>query len=218
VRYVALERGIGRLEDGDIIAVLDTPLSLADHLAAGGRLADLDGVAVMEHVPLAEAILAPLACPSACTWGVGLNYWSKREATGRSLPERPTLFTKAPSAAVPPGGPIRIPASAPACVDYEGEIAVILSAPLFEASPDEAESAVGAVAAANDVTARDVMRATGNPSLAKSYPGFGQLGSAVLDPKAAGGFDRLTLTTLVNHLRRGRVAVAAVSARSIASR
>ena len=197
MRYLALERGIGRLEDGGV-AVLDAPMCLADFLAEGGRLADLEGAAVVDRLPLEGARLAPVVRPSAATWGIGLNYRSKQEATGRSLPERPTLFSKAASAAVAPGGAIRIPASAPDCVDYEGEIAVILSSPLFEAGPDEAASAVGAVTAANDVTARDVMRATGNPSLAKSYPGFGQLGSAVLDPVTAGGFDALTLTTRVN--------------------
>lgn len=198
MRYVALERGVGRLEDGGAVGVLDAPTTLAYHLAAGGRLSEFDTATVIDHLRLDEVALAPPVGPGAMTWGIGLNYRSKQKATGRDLPDRPTLFAKAASATAPPGGAIRIPASAPDCVDYEGEIAVILSAPLFEAGPDEAVAAVGAVAAANDVTARDVMRATGNPSLAKSYPGFGQLGSAVLDPAAAGGFETLTLTTRVN--------------------
>lgn len=198
MQYLALERGIGRLEEGAAVALLDVEVTLADHLAGGGRLADLDTAGIAGRMALDDVALASPVRPSAATWGIGLNYRSKQESTGRSLPSLPTLFSKAASAAVDPGAPIRIPASAPDCVDYEGEIAVILSAALFEAGSDEAVAAVGAVAAANDVTARDVMRATGNPSLAKSYPGFGQLGAAVVDPRAAGGFESLTLTTRVN--------------------
>lgn len=198
MRYLSLDAGIAKAEDDGSVAVLDAPLPLAAYLAAGGRLAELAGAHVVRRCAPGDVPLAPLTVPGAVTWGIGLNYHSKQRATGRSLPERPTLFLKCPSAAAGPGEPIRVPGTAPDCVDYEGEIAVILSSPLFEAGPDEAASAVGAVAAANDVTARDVMRATGNPSLAKSYPGFGQLGSAVLDPEAVGGFDALTLTTRVN--------------------
>ncbi|MGH9088479.1 MAG: fumarylacetoacetate hydrolase family protein [Acidimicrobiales bacterium] len=198
MRYLALEGGIGRLEDDGTVAVLGAGTTLAVYLEAGGRLADLAGVAVVDRTPLDGLALGPVTLPAATTWGIGLNYRSKQEATGRSLPDRPTLFSKAASACPRPGGPIRIPPTAPACVDYEGEIAVVLQSPLFDSSPQEAAAAVGAVAAANDVTARDVMRETGNPSLAKSFPGFGQLGSAVIDPAESGGFDAISLRTSVN--------------------
>lgn len=198
MRYVALARGIGRLEDDGTVAVLDTGRTLAEHLQAGGRLSELASAAVVDRAPLAGAALGPVTVSGSATWGIGLNYRSKQEVTGRSLPERPTLFSKAASAGTAPGGAIRIPGTAPDCVDYEGEIGVVLCAPLFDATPREAEAAVGAVVAANDVTARDVMRQTGNPSLAKSYPGFGQLGTAVADPVATGGFAGISLTTRVN--------------------
>lgn len=198
MRYLALDRGIGRLEDDGSVAVLDHPAALADYLAGGGRLGDLEKVPARERVRPEQVALGPLTRSSAAIWGIGLNYRSKQEATGRTLPEHPVLFLKSPSSVAAPGAPIRIPSEAPDQVDYEGEIAVIVGASLYDATPAEAARAACAITAANDVTARDVMRATRNPSLAKSQPGFGQLGSATTDPSAVGGFDEVTLRTRVN--------------------
>jgi 2-keto-4-pentenoate hydratase/2-oxohepta-3-ene-1,7-dioic acid hydratase in catechol pathway len=75
---------------------------------------------------------------------------------------------------------------------------VVVGAHLFEAKAHEAADAVAGVAAANDVTARDVMRATGNPSLAKSFPGFGQVGATVRPRGELDGLDEIELVTRVN--------------------
>jgi 2-keto-4-pentenoate hydratase/2-oxohepta-3-ene-1,7-dioic acid hydratase in catechol pathway len=204
VRYLALEAGVGRLEDDGSVAVLDAPGSLAAFLADGRRLAELESRRVVERYASDDAVLAPITVPGAAVWGIGLNYHSKRRATGRSLPDHPTLFLKSPSAGAGPKEPIVIPPTAPHFVDYEGEIAVVVGRNLFDASAAEALRSVVAAVAANDVTARDVMRATGNPSLAKSFPGFGQLGSAALDPHAFGGVETLELSTTVNGELRQR--------------
>ncbi len=196
--FVALAGGIARAEEDGSLAVLEAACGLAEHLAAGGRLSDLEGLSVRARIDPGEAVLAPITLPGAAVYGIGLNYRSKQLATGRELPAQPTLFVKSPAARAAPGAPIVLPPSAPDCVDYEGEIAVVLTRALRDASPASAAGAAGAVAAANDVTARDVLRATGNPSLAKSFPGFGQLGSAVLDPARHGGVAALPLVTRVN--------------------
>jgi 2-keto-4-pentenoate hydratase/2-oxohepta-3-ene-1,7-dioic acid hydratase in catechol pathway len=202
VTYVALKDGIGRLDADGSVAVLRSPCSLSDHLRHGGRLNDLDALPVSGRCQSDEIELASLLHPGAATWGIGLNYWSKRHATGRDLPDVPTLFLKAAAASARPGQPIRIPSGAPDCVDYEGEVAIVVGQTLFEATASEASGAISAITAANDVTARDVMRSTRNPTLAKSFPTFGQLGTAVLDPAAVGGLDALELTTRVNGARR----------------
>jgi len=196
VSYLALEGGIGRLEGDGTASVLEVEGDLAAWLAAGRPLAALAGLPVRAGAGLPPPV--GLLAPGAAVYGVGLNYRSKLEASGRQLPEHPTLFLKSPAALSAPGALVALPPAAPECVDYEGEIAVVLAAPLEHASPAEAEAAIGAVAAANDVTARDVMRETGNPTLAKSFPGFLQLGSAVLDPATTGGVSALELSTRVN--------------------
>jgi 2-keto-4-pentenoate hydratase/2-oxohepta-3-ene-1,7-dioic acid hydratase in catechol pathway len=205
VAYLALAGGIGRVEEDGTVALLalDAP-SLAAHLAAGGTLADLARAPARERVASEQVARASLVGSSATVWGIGLNYHSKQRATGRKLPEHPVLFAKAPSALAQPGEPVVVPQAAPSCVDYEGEIAVVVGAPLFEADARAAEAAVAAVAAANDVTARDVMRHTGSPTLAKSFPSFGQLASEFFEPSELGGLGAVTVETHVNGELRQR--------------
>jgi 2-keto-4-pentenoate hydratase/2-oxohepta-3-ene-1,7-dioic acid hydratase in catechol pathway len=59
---------------------------------------------------------------------------------------------------VPSGTPVSKPDYTQA-LDYELELAWVLSKPLFNASPEEAEEAIGAFLVLNDFSARDVQRA-----------------------------------------------------------
>lgn len=200
MRYVGLKGRIGRFEDDGSLAILDVDSrgSLSDFLAAGESLAQLEDARVGSRSDPLDLVPAPIVGPGSTIYGIGLNYLSKQEATGRETPEYPTLFIKSTAALGLPGAAVALPEAAPDCVDYEGEIAVVLGAPLLGASTKQAAAAIAAVVPANDVTARDVMRNTGNPTLAKSFPGFAQFGSAVLDPRAYGGIGSLELSTSVN--------------------
>jgi len=171
VHLVTTASGLGRVESGEI-ALLDTPFP---HLGAAveqlGTLAGLDGYPVRGRVPLTEVtLLAPLGTPRA-VWGVGLNYRSKAEHTGRALPSEPILYLGAPSAVLAPGSPVVIPAGQTLEMDYEGEIAVLVGRRLYQAAPEDVWPSVAGITAANDMTARDVMRTTSAPTLAKSFPG-----------------------------------------------
>jgi 2-keto-4-pentenoate hydratase/2-oxohepta-3-ene-1,7-dioic acid hydratase in catechol pathway len=193
---VALRGGVGRLEDDGTVAVLDVAYGgLGEFLAEGEPLAWLARAAVRSRLAYGEGLASPVR-PGSAVWGVGLNYRSKQVATRRRVAEQPVLFLKAPGALT--GGAIALPSQAPGCVDYEGEIAVVVGRHLHDAAPDVAVRAVIGVVAANDVTARDVMRTTGNPSLAKSFPGFGQFGAVVADPESIGGFAGIEVRTTVN--------------------
>ena len=66
---------------------------------------------------------------------------------------------------VPSGTPVRAPAYSRA-LDYELELGFVLDLPLFDASPEEAERAIGAFVVLNDFSARDVQ-------LAEMRSGFG---------------------------------------------
>ncbi|ARN83196.1 fumarylacetoacetate hydrolase family protein [Methylocystis bryophila] len=58
---------------------------------------------------------------------------------------------------VPSGAPVAAPAYSQA-LDYELELGFVLGAPLFNATPQEAEAAIGAFVVLNDFSARDVQR------------------------------------------------------------
>ncbi len=197
MRVVTTRTGLGRIEDG-AVALLDTAFPhLGAVLEQEGSLQCLASCAVRRRIPLDEAVLtAPLGRPGA-VWGVGLNYVSKAERTGRGLPEQPILYLSASSGVLPPGAQAVIPPGA-AEPDYEGEIAVVVGRRLFRAAESEVWSAVAGITAANDMTARDVMRTTGTPALAKSYPGFTPLGPSVRTPDELAGREAVGVRTRVN--------------------
>jgi 2-keto-4-pentenoate hydratase/2-oxohepta-3-ene-1,7-dioic acid hydratase in catechol pathway len=201
MKVVALVGGVGRLDPDGTVAQLDVACpSLTAFLRAGHPLADLATAGIVRRMPLAEAPVAPAAGAGSTVWGVGLNYRSKQLATGRDVPDHPVLFVKSAGSIAAVGAPITLP-QASSCVDYEGEIAVLIGAPLFAAAPDEAGRAVIGFTAANDVTARDVMRWSGNPTLAKSFPNFGQIGP-VVDVDGDGLAGTVTIDVDVNGERR----------------
>lgn len=74
----------------------------------------------MSHLRL----LAPVILPSKII-AVGLNYRDHALEQNKPLPERPLLFSKAPSCLQAPGLPIELPADLDQ-VDAEGELAVII--------------------------------------------------------------------------------------------
>ena len=184
--------GLGRIEDGGV-AVVDTRHPDAGALiAATGSLDELAAAKVVRRLPLDDVEpLAPLGRPRAL-WGVGMNYHSKAELTGRPVPDEPVLYLAAPSSVCGPGATVPLPADQTAEMDYEAEIAVVVGRTLDHATEADAWDAVAALTAANDMTARDVMRRTSAPVLAKSFPGFTPLGASVLsrdafpDPEAIG--------------------------------
>lgn len=91
---------------------------------------------------------------------------------GNPIPERPLYFLKSPSALIAPPAEVVIP-SGGGEVHYEAEVAVLLSAPLYKASADEAERAIGGWTILNDVTLRSAQREDqGRFTRAKGYDTF----------------------------------------------
>ncbi|MBA2951234.1 fumarylacetoacetate hydrolase family protein [Streptomyces himalayensis] len=197
MRLVTTQAGLGRIEDG-AIALLDTAFPhVGAVLEQDGSLEYLASCAVRRRIPLDEATLvAPLARPRA-VWGVGLNYLSKAARAGRGLPEQPILYLAASSAVLAPGAQVVIPQAATE-PDYEGEIAVVVGRRLYQATESEVWPAIAGITAANDMTARDVMRTTAVPALAKSYPGFTPLGASICTPDDLPDRDAIRVRTRVN--------------------
>ena len=190
--------GLCRVDDGSF-ALLDTAFPDAGAvIQQEGSLAGLAACRVREHLdPAGTPLLAPLGRPRAI-WGVGLNYHSKAATTGRSVPTEPILYLAAPSSMVAPGAELAIPVEQTSELDYEGELAVVVGRRLYQARPDQIWAAIAGITAANDVTARDVMRRTATPALAKSFPGCAPLGASVLGVDAIRDREAIRVRSWVN--------------------
>jgi len=119
---------------------------------------------------------------------VGLNYRDHAAETGQQAPERPMLFAKWPTALIGPGDPIRVPPISDK-IDWEAELGVLIGRGGRGISVDDALDHVSAYMCVNDVTARDLQRADGQFSRAKSLDTFCPVSApvtadAVSDPQA----------------------------------
>lgn len=233
MRLYRTERGLAR-GDGDQLLLLDLP-----HRDVGELLTDDPDLArrarVAASLPVgATALLAPLRRPKRVVV-VGANYAEHVTEAGMAIPRAPAFFPIAVGTdlLVGPRSPIVLPAEAPAQVDYEAELAVVIGSPARDVAVEDAWRHIGGFTVANDVSARDVqlrgMRGGAVVDLglierAKSFPTFKPLGPAVVTLDELGRSPDLAITTRVNGVPRqqGRTSqmlfpvaelVAAVSAR-----
>src|ERR1043166_4218532 len=131
---------------------------------------------------------------------VGRNYVEHAKELGNDMPSETLLFLKPPSSLIRDGESIVLtPQSSK--VEYEGEIGVILSKRLTRASAATAAAAIGAIVAANDVTARDLQRKDSQWSRAKGFDTFCPVGEPGNVPTDLAG---LTMVTRVNGEERQR--------------
>jgi len=107
---------------------------------------------------------------------VGLNYKDHITEFGRTeVPKEPVLFLKAPSSLQAPDEPIIIPPGI-GQVDYEAELAVVISQKAYRISEAEVKDHVLGCTAFNDVTARDLQKKDGQWARAKSFDTFSPIG------------------------------------------
>jgi 2-keto-4-pentenoate hydratase/2-oxohepta-3-ene-1,7-dioic acid hydratase in catechol pathway len=198
VQLVTTTAGLGRLEDGEV-ALLDVPWpDLGAVLTEHGSFTPLAAARVRARVPLGGAVLRSPVLRPGKVWAVGLNYRSHAAETGRDLPTEPMVFIKVTSAVVGTGADVALPAAAPARVDFEGEVAVVIGRRATSVAAADAWAHVAGITACDDLTARDVQRGTGNFGLAKSFDGFCPLGGSVVTLDEYDDPDDLGLTTLVD--------------------
>jgi 2-keto-4-pentenoate hydratase/2-oxohepta-3-ene-1,7-dioic acid hydratase in catechol pathway len=130
----------------------------------------------------AVKFLAPVL-PSKVV-AIGKNYAEHAAEMGGDVPERPLIFLKPSTAVVANSDEIAYPPSSER-VDYEGELAVVISRLCRDVPEDRAMDAVLGYTCGNDVTARDQQKADGQWSRAKGYDTFCPLGPWIetdLDP------------------------------------
>ena len=160
----------GVLEQGDVIRVLQGSF-FAEPIPSG------------EEVPLDDVRLLSPVLPSKVVC-VGKNYAAHAAEFGGDVPEDPLLFLKPSTAVSGPGDPIPLlPISRR--VDYEGELAVVISAPARNVRAEEAFRAILGYTCANDVTLRDLQGKDDQWTRAKGFDGSCPLGPWIetdLDP------------------------------------
>ena len=133
---------------------------------------------------LSEVSLTAPVAPSKVVC-VGKNYAAHAREMGAEVPRWPLLFIKPSTAVIGPGAAIRLP-EASREVHHEAELAAVIGRPLTSAlTAAQAREAIFGWTCLNDVTARDIQRAEGHYTRAKSFDTFCPVGPVVeteLDP------------------------------------
>jgi 2-keto-4-pentenoate hydratase/2-oxohepta-3-ene-1,7-dioic acid hydratase in catechol pathway len=149
--------------------------------AQGSVQADVAGAATRSRTRIAleqVRLLAPVPRPPRL-FGIGVNYAEHAAESGTRMRDVPTVFLVLLSAVVGPGADVVLP-RASSQVDYEAELAVVIGKAGHRIAASEWEEHVFGYTMMNDVSARDVQRATSQWTLAKSFPTFAPMGPWVV--------------------------------------
>ncbi len=107
---------------------------------------------------------------------VGLNYMDHiKEFGDRPVPENPTLFIKLTDTIIGPGKAIILPKGYKR-VDFEAELAVVISKYCYKVSAEDAQDCIFGATCLNDVTERAVQKADGQWTRGKNFPTFCPIG------------------------------------------
>ncbi|MDD1775428.1 MAG: fumarylacetoacetate hydrolase family protein, partial [Methanobacterium sp.] len=115
---------------------------------------------------------------------VGLNYQDHARELNMDLPEEPVIFLKPPTSVTGTLDQIIYPSSS-SQVDYEAELAMIISRKAQKIEEEEAADYIGGYTVLNDVTARDLQSKDVQWTRAKSFDTFCPIGPCIeteLDP------------------------------------
>jgi 2-keto-4-pentenoate hydratase/2-oxohepta-3-ene-1,7-dioic acid hydratase in catechol pathway len=147
------------------IAAGQTALATASRaLAASPKLLPLEEV----------TLVAPIRNPPRL-FAIGLNYRAHAAESQKEVQAVPTVFLKLNSAIIGNGAEIVLPTIA-AEPDFEAELAVVIGKGGYEIPAAGWQDHVFGYTIVNDVTARDVQRATTQWTLGKSFPTFAPMG------------------------------------------
>lgn len=150
---------------------------------------------------LEEVKLLPPSVPTKVVC-VGLNYLEHARELRMDLPDEPIIFLKPPSAVVGHDDEIILPEMSRR-VDYEGELAVVISRRCRRISADEADDYILGYTCFNDVTARDLQQKDGQWTRSKSFDTFAPVGPWVAQMSVEDAED-LSISTRVNGETRQR--------------
>jgi 2-keto-4-pentenoate hydratase/2-oxohepta-3-ene-1,7-dioic acid hydratase in catechol pathway len=140
-------------------------------------------------------LLAPVANPPRI-FGIGVNYAEHAVESGTKMRDVPTVFIVLSSAVMGPGADVVLPRNS-SMVDYEAELAVVIGKAGHRIAASRWEEHVFGYTMMNDVSARDVQRATSQWSLGKSFPTFAPMGPWVVSKDEIADPHRLGITLTI---------------------
>ncbi|MFT4214238.1 MAG: fumarylacetoacetate hydrolase family protein [Microbacterium sp.] len=141
-------------------------------------------------------LLAPITDPRKVLC-VGLNYKDHVAETGRPLPRYPDVFAKFATTMIGPDDEIG-GTELTANLDFEGEVAVVISRPARDVSEEAALDYVAGLAPLNDVTARDLQYRGTQWLPGKAVDGSTPWGPQLVTLDEVGDPQALDLVTRVN--------------------
>jgi 2-keto-4-pentenoate hydratase/2-oxohepta-3-ene-1,7-dioic acid hydratase in catechol pathway len=152
----------------DSIAFMAAPPSVQSDVAKSKSLIPMDNLKLLAPVPAPPRI-----------FGIGVNYAEHAAESGTAMQKVPTVFMVLSSAVVGPGDNVILP-KASAMPDYEAELAVVIGKAGYQVPASQAMEHVFGYTIMNDVSARDVQKATSQFTLGKSFPTFAPMGPWVV--------------------------------------
>lgn len=158
--------------------VYELPMSMEEALISDNlEEKQIGSYSVMEVNILPPIIPSKVVC-------VGLNYERHAIELGLKIPEEPTLFIKPSSSVIGHRDKVIYPATSKQ-LDYEAELAVVMSKKARFITHDEVDEYIGGYTILNDVTARDLQTKDGQWTRSKSFDTFCPIGPVIetdLDP------------------------------------
>ena len=188
------------VQAGDRFIMLDAR-DLNELLESPGWLDQAAAAAAAAHpggfIPVGAArFAAPLPRPGKVIC-CGLNYADHIQEMGRELPEYPTLFAKYADTLIGDDETIDLTGHG-AKVDWEAELAVVVGAPLRNATEAEAAAAIAGYTAANDISLRDWQNRTLQWFQGKAFDRSTPLGPVLVTPEECDPGAGVRVRCLVN--------------------
>lgn len=175
VSFLHDDQPVLALRDGEGARLLG-PVHLDDVLAAGeGALKSLaDKATDANLIEVPDALLPPLKRPSKILC-VGLNYRDHTAEAQMEQPDYPTVFARFSSGLIGHGQPIVCPTISEQ-LDFEGEMAVVIGRPTYQATRASALEHVAGYSIFNDGSVRDYQKRTTQWTVGKNFDGTGAFG------------------------------------------
>jgi 2-keto-4-pentenoate hydratase/2-oxohepta-3-ene-1,7-dioic acid hydratase in catechol pathway len=212
------KRHVGILNADETI----TPLDLGTAGEERGALAFIELAAqgkepkkLAPNIPLAAVKLdAPIPRPRRNVFCVGKNYYahakefansgfdSSVNKPGEEIPSEPIIFSKVPECVVSHKATVVIPKELSQAIDYEAELAVIISKECKGVKADRAMDYVWGYTVINDVTARDLQAKYKQWHIGKSLDTFCPMGPWLADANELDGQNTMVRCWVNGELRQ----------------